>query len=201
MNPEQPQYPIDYLNQIAPAPQKTGPNRAVFMVLVGLGVLAFIIVSLAIFSSLSAGPTTDMQRLAARLTTLKTVVSAAQPNLKSSQLRSTNSSFAITLTNTNRDIIAPLASAGIDTAKLSKDIVAEESGDKITAKLEDARLNAVYDGAYAHEMSYQMAITISLMDKIYTSSPNQQIKDFLQTTDKNFEPIKKQFDDFNPIDS
>jgi hypothetical protein len=201
MNPQQTQYPIDYLNQIAPAPQKTGPSRMTFMILVGLGVLAFIVTSLMIFSSLSAGPTTDMQRLAARLATLKTVTTAAQPNLKSSQLRSTNSSFGITLTNTNRDIVTPLASAGIDTAKLNPDILAAESGDKITAKLEDARLNAVYDGAYAHEMSYQMAITISLMDKIYTSSSNQQVKDFLQATDKNFEPIKKQFDEFNPIDS
>lgn len=201
MNPEQPQYPIDYLNQIAPAPQKAGPNRATFVVLVGLGILAFVIVSLLIFSSLSAGPTNDMQRLAARLTTLKAVATAAQPNIKSSQLRGTNSGFSIGLTNTNRDIVAPLASAGIDTTKLNKDIVAAENGDKITAKLEDARLNAVYDGAYAHEMSYQMAITISLMDKIYTGSSNQQVKDFLRATDKNFEPIKKQFDDFNPVDS
>lgn len=201
MNPEQHQYPIDYLNQIAPAPQKAGPSPKAFMILVGLGVFAFVVVSLMIFSSLSAGPKTDMERLAARLTTLKTVATAAQPNIKSSQLRSTNSGFALSLSNTNRDIVAPLASAGINTAKPSKDILALESGDKITAKLEDARLNAVYDGAYAHEMSYQLAITISLMDKIYTGSHNQQVKDFLQATDKNFEPIKKQFDDFNPTDS
>jgi hypothetical protein len=201
MNPEQHQYPIDYLNQIAPTPQKAGPSRKTFMILVGLGVFTFIVVSLVIFSGLSAGPKTDMEHLAARLTTLKTIATDAQQNIKSSQLRSTNGGFALSLSNTNRDIVAPLASAGINTAKLSKNILALESGDKITAKLEDARLNAVYDGAYAHEMSYQLAITISLMDKIYTSSSNQQVKDFLQATDKNFEPIKKQFDDFNPTDS
>lgn len=201
MDPTQNQYPIDYLNQIAPAPQKTGPNRKFFMVFVGLGVLAFIVVSLVIFSNLSTGPTNDMQRLAARLATLKTVATAAQPTIKSSQLRSTNGSLIVTLSNANRDIVAPLTKAGIDAKKLDKTIVASENGDKLTAKLEDARLNAVYDGAYSREMSYQLSTTLSLMNKIYNGASSQQVKDFLLATDKNFEPLKKQFDDFNPIDS
>lgn len=171
------------------------------MILVGLAVLVFIVVSLMIFSSLSVGPTTDMQRLAARLTTLKSIAAAAQPTIKSSQLRSTNSSLTLSLSNTSHAIVAPLASAGINTAKLDKAIVAAESGDAVTAKLENDRLNGIYDDAYAREMTYQLSSTISLMDKIYTSSSNQQVKEFLQATDKNFEPLKKQFEDFKPSDS
>lgn len=201
MDPSQNQYPIDYLNQIAPAPQKTGPSRNVFMILAGLGVFAFIIISLVVFSNLSSGPTNDMQHLAARLATLKTVATTAQPIIKSSQLRSTNGSLSVTLTNASRDIVQPLASVGVDATKLDKTIVAQENGDKLSATLEDARLNAVYDGAYAREMSYQLGTTLSLMNKIYTSSPNKQIKEYLIATDKNFEPLKKQFDDFNPIDT
>jgi hypothetical protein len=201
MDPSQNQYPIDYLNQIAPAPQKAGPSRKTFVIFAGLGVFAFIIVSLMIFSSLSAGPTNDMQHLAARLTTLKTIANAAQPTIKSSQLRSTNGGLIVTLSNANRDIVAPFAGAGVDTTKPDKTIVAAENGDKLTAKLEDARLNAVYDGAYAREMSYQLSSAISLMSKIYNGSSSQQVKNFLLATDKNFEPLKKQFDDFNPVDS
>lgn len=198
MNPEQPpQYSIDYLNQIAPPPPKTGPSRAVAMILLGLGVAALIVICMVVFSSLKAGPTNDLQHLAAHLASLKTVTTTAQQTIQSSQLRSDNSNLAIVLSNASRDIEKPLTSEGLDAKNLDKSIVASESSDKLTATLENARLNAVYDETYAREITYELATINILMAKIYNETSNSVLKSYLSTTDKNLRLVQQQFTAFS----
>jgi uncharacterized protein YpmB len=199
MYPDENQYSIDYLNQIAPAAKKPGMSNKLMIIIISLGVALVLIVGLMVFSSSSAGPTQDMETLAARLQTLQTISDSSQKTIKSSNLRSTNSTLTLFLTNANRDIVTPLAKNQVDVKKLSKTIVAAENGSKLTATLENARLNAVYDGTYAREMSYQLATVVALMKKIYTSSSSKSMKDFLNSTDSNLQPIKNQFDTFNPV--
>lgn len=201
MYPNQNQYSIDYLNQIAPATKKPGPNKRTIAIIGGLIAVVLVVISFIVISQINAGPTEDMQRLAARLKTLQTITTDAQDNIKSSQLRSTNSSLSIILANINRNIVTPLANNNINVDKLDKTIVASEDGSKLTAKLEDARLNAVYDGTYAREMNYQLATTVALMSKIYNSTSSKSMKDFLETTNQNLQPLKAQFEAFNPTET
>jgi hypothetical protein len=196
-NPGQTPYSIDYLNQIAPQQKKPGLSNKLFLFVVGGGLLLAIIVGIAVFSSGSNGPTQKMQTLAARLTTLQTISDKAQKNIKSGSLRSTNSNLTIFLTNTNRDIVDPLGKNGVDMKKADKAIVAREAGTELTKKLEDARLNAVYDRIYAREMSYQLDTVATLMKDIYANSNSKALKDFLVNTDKNLQSIREQFSDFN----
>lgn len=201
MNPDQNPYPIDYLNQIAPEAPKQGINNKLFFILIGGGLLIAIIVGILALTSGSSGPTQKMQTLAARMVTLQSISSDAQKNIKSNQLRTTNSTLGLFLTNANRDIAEPLLKNGVDVKKIDKSIQARENGDKLTAKLENARLNATFDRTYASEMSYQLETTAALMKQIYTSTGSKLLKEFLEKTDDNLQPIKKQLAEFNAANS
>jgi len=202
MNPDQnqnqPQYSIDYLNQIAPASKKPGMDNKKFLLLAGGGILLAIIVGfLVLVSSSASGPKEKMETLAARMQTLKKIADTAQKNIKSSELRSTNSSLTIFLTNANRDVAAPLAANGVDVKKENKKITAAENGAKLTAKLEDARLNAVFDRTYAREMGYQLETVTVLMRDIYKNTKSKSLKEFLENTNANLQPITKKMENFN----
>lgn len=197
MNPDQNPYPIDYLNQIAPQAPKQGINNKLFFLLIGGGLLIAIIVGVLALTSGNNGPTQKIQTLAARLTTLQSIAGDAQKNIKSGQLRTTNSTLNIFLTNANRDIIEPLSKNGVDIKKIDKSIQAKENGEKLKAELEDARLNATFDRTYAREMSFQLETVAALMKDIYQNSNSKSLKEFLEATDTNLQPIKKQLADFN----
>jgi hypothetical protein len=201
MLPQQEQYPVDYLNQISTQQQKPGITNKRFLLFIG-GAVALILIAVIfmVASSGVTGPKEKMQTLAARLLTLQTVASDAQVNLKSGDLRDTNSNLTIFLTNTNRDIAEPLAESGIDVEKLDEKIVAQESGETLTADLEEARLNAVFDRTYAREMSYQLDTVSVLIREIYNSTNNASFKSFLENTNANLEPLREQFSNFNAAD-
>jgi Tfp pilus assembly protein PilV len=199
--PAQPQYSIDYLNQIAPAPQKKPLGSRLFVVLIGGGALLILIIGALSLLGGGGGPTRDMQTFAARVQTLEKITASAQKNIKSNDLRSTNSNLNIFLTNTDHSMIDPLGKAGITVTKIDKTVTAAESGDALSAKLEDARLNAVFDRTYSREMSYQLEALRTLMNTIYLSTKSKSMKSFLKTTNESLVPIKKQFDTFNSVSS
>jgi lipopolysaccharide export LptBFGC system permease protein LptF len=191
--------PIDYLNQIAPAPQKPGVNKAgIAVVVIGiLLVLALVVGFLMFISGGSNSPKATTQTLAARLQAIQEVSDTSQATIKSSQLRSINSTLKVILTNANRDIATPLAASGIDIEKLDKKIVAKEKADPITADLEDARLNAVFDDTYAREMSFKLTTITILMDQINNKTKSVSMKSYLLKTKADLQPIKQQLDEFN----
>lgn len=195
MNPDQNPYPVDYLNQIAPQAAKPKANNIFVFGLIG-GVILLAIMGVVLISSAAGGPTQKMHTLAARLLTLQDISTKSQKTLKSGALRSLNSSLAIQLANTNRDIVTPLAKNGVDVKKIDKNITLKEDGSAMRQKLEDARLNAVYDRVYVNEMNYQLDLLAALIKEIYTSSGDKTLKDFLMATDGNLQPIRKQLSDF-----
>lgn len=199
--PSAPQAPIptDYLNQIAPqAPKKPMFSFGLKQVIMIGGALVILVIILAIIVNVFAGGKTDpVQHLSARLTATQTVVTAAQGNLKSSKLRSVNSNLNLFLTNTNRDILVPLNAMHVDTTKLSKSIVTSESTTALSARLEDARLNATFDSTYAREMAYQLGNTMTLMNQIYKSTSNAELKVFLKSAYTSLTPTQQSFADYS----
>jgi hypothetical protein len=205
MYPDQSQPPVaptpppDYLNQIAPQ-QPKHPNFVIGPKLIALiaGALVIIVIIIAVvINVLVSNARQPLQRLSARLTSTSTVVSGAQGTLKSSQLRSLNSSLSLYLTDINRDISTPLTSAGVDVAKIDDKITAQESSATLTERLEDARLNAIYDRTYAREMAYRLDTLITLMKQIIASTNNSRLKTFLEATYPKLEPTQEAFADFN----
>jgi len=197
MNPNEPNYSADYLNQIAPqAPKRSGFSRMQYIIIGIVGVLVLLTIFLMMTVS-SKSNTAPEKQLAARLQSTEVIVSNAQGTLKSSQLRTLNSNLTIYLTNTNRDIAEPLLAAKVDVKKLDKKIVASEAGTDIVNRLEDARLNATYDRTYAREISYQLETIVALMRQIYDSTRSPSLKTFLDGAYTNLEPTQKQFAEFN----
>ena len=202
MQPNQNEYPIDYLNQIAPEEKKPLMNSRIILVIVGiLVVLAAVVAFLVLVSSGGASDGQKLQTLSARMQTLEKISKAAGKNIKSGSLQTTNSTLSLFLTNANRDIVTPLQNNGIKASNLDKTIVKKEDGSKVTAALEDARLNAIYDRTYAREMSFQLDTLASLMKQIYTTTKSKSLKEFLLTTDTNLKPIRTQLAEFNAATS
>jgi len=194
MQPNQPQMPIDYLNQIAPEQKKPGVNTKLFL---GIIVGAVVLVIILIIAIASSGKTDSLLTLALRLEATQKIADDAQKDLKSSSLRTSNSSLLVYLTNTNRNIAEPLAKNNIDIKKIDKKIIAKESGAELTAVLDDAKLNAVFDRTYAREMSYRLEKISVLMATSYKKAKSASVKTFLETSDKDLQLLKKEFAEFN----
>ncbi len=206
MNPDNnqpsPAIDTDYLNQIAPKPQKKSfipKSKPLKIGLVGI-VVVVVITILGVVVSLASGNIGDIDRLAARLQATQRIVNSAKTNIKEHQLRALNSSLDIYLTNTLRDATPILAKHNININKLSKTVISAESDVDILANLEDARLNAVYDRIYASEMATQLGNTVILMQKIFKGTNDSDLKRFLSNAYKTLQPTQKQFADYNASD-
>lgn len=196
---------LDYLNQISGASvQKPklfgfikGPLKPIHYIAAGLLLLVIVVIIVSIAVNAGQGDNTSKLRsLAARLQTTETIVTEASTSIKSSKLKALNGNLQLFLTNTNRDIVSPLQTIGIDTAKLPADVIKEEDGADIKERLEDARLNAVYDSTYAREMSYQLGVILTTMKEVYTTTNNSSVKDFLQKSYDSLDQTKAEFANF-----
>jgi hypothetical protein len=190
--------PVDYLNQIAPKTTKPSllrPSPKLFAIIGGILVIIVIILSITVNTIVDARRQ-PLEQLASRLAATETIVTEAQGNLKSSQLRSLNSSLKLYLTNVNRDIGDVLGKAGVDTAKIDQSVVAQESTTALAERLEDARLNAVYDRTYAREMAYKLATTLSLLQDIYAGNYSDEVKTFAEATYTNLQSTQEELDSY-----
>ena len=188
---QQPQYSIDYLNQIAPQQHKPkGPlPRVVIPLLIG-GVVLFLL--MALFSALHGGSSASLPTLAMRLQSLQSVADSAQPNIKSNQLRVTNSNLSLYLTNANRDIATPLKNTGSDPTKIKPTAAIQADTAKLSATLEDARLNAIYDRVYARNMDYQLSTLLLQMAQLKKSTGSASTRSFIDATSANLTTIQDQ---------
>jgi len=207
MQPQQPPQlttnpiPSNYLDQIASPQKKPGMSSKLFLVIIGGAVLLVIVLVLTIVSSLGGTKAVSTERLALRLQTLQKVSQDSQKGLSSSALRSINSNLKASLINANRDIAKPLKAAEIDIKKADKELVVAENGSKLKTTLEDARLNATFDRTYAREMSYQLATTNVLMNRLQATTKSTSLKAFLQATLKDLVSLQKQFSQYSSANS
>lgn len=191
--------PIDYLDQIATKPTKKFNFILKKPVLIGL-IAVVVIILITIIANLpkSTSPTT---LLAARLIATKTVATDSSTRLKSSKIRSINSNLKISLTNTIRDIKPFLTKIDVDINKLDASVKSKESTKLLTDRLEDARLNGIYDRTYAREMAYKLSTIITLYKKIEKDTGDNELKTFLETAEKNLSPVQAQFAEYNAANS
>jgi hypothetical protein len=195
MQPENtPQLPANYLDQIAP-PEK--PNRGFskkqLLIFTGLGAALVLAVALMMLTSvLKNNHPTEM--LAARFITVQKVVDDSTSKLKNSQLRALNSDLKLYLVDVMREAESAFATSGVDIKDINPNVTDQENPDELLERLEDERLNARYDRSYAREMTALLETTLIQMKDIYNKSSSQPLKDFLQKTLDNLEPIKEQFE-------
>lgn len=191
-------YAIDYLDQIAPPP--SGPkffSGSFTWILIGLAVVFMVAVGIISLNS-GNGSTKVAQNAYLRFDNLSKVTTKYHKYLKDSKLSSTDSNFTIFMTNAQRDLVDPMAKNGLLLKNIDKKLKSTEAtySDDVATKLEDARLNAILDRAYAREMAYQAQLILEMYNKM-AKSTSKSIKDNATKTIPNLEPIQKAFADFD----
>lgn len=205
MNPEQqpaPQPPaqgMDYLNQISTPKQENNwfkPGPRLFLMIGGALVILVIIVSI-VLGIIGSNNRKPLEQLSVRLSATSTVADEWQKEIKSSSLRSLNSSLKLYLTDINRDIAAPMEKSGVDVTKPNESILQQESTETLGQRLEDARLNGIFDRVYAREMSYRLETILALMRQINATTGNNDLKVFLSKAYDSLQPAQEEFARFN----
>lgn len=196
---ETPHHPIDYLDSISTVPKKpagAASDKLFFGVIIGAVVIILAVIGLVIATG---GPSTadELSRLSVRLENLQEISDESRTVVVSSSLRATNANLSLALTNANRDIQEPLAANGINPEKISSSITEAEDTTELKEKLEDARLNAIYDRTYAREMSYELETLLVLITQLEDKTRNEEQKEFLSTLRSSLEPLQKQFSNFS----
>ncbi len=195
--------PIDYLDQIAPKPRASfGFSRKQIAIIGGVilvGFIGFAIMALTQGGKPNIGSLS--QQLVAKNAATTPVSKEAQENIKSRELSAINSSLTIQLTNADTGLVNAFTKAGVNVTKISENITAAESNATIKEKLEEARLNSVFDRVYSREMSYQLATILFQLKTIYETTGNAELKTYLETTYNNLDPLQKQLDAFSASSS
>lgn len=196
---QQPQVPSDYLDQIAAPSSVKTVNPLILWGLIGGLLIAVVAVVLGV-SSMNSGPSaSSLTSVAARLSNLKAVTDDAQGKIQNSDLRTLNSSLTLSLANTNRDLTEPLKAQEINLKNKKNETVIATTKDleELRGRLEDARLNAVYDRTYAREVLYELRTLRSDMEVLYKKTRSDELKSILSTADSNFLPVVEGLSNFN----
>ena len=204
----------EYLNQIsAPSTQAKSSggsllsSKYLIWGLVGMAVLTVIIIVVGmIMSAGKKDPLKDtLNKLDMRIDYVSAAIGTYQGYVKSSNLRSTSSSFNTILSNTKRDLSEYIAA----TYKPSKDdkqtpqvskIVTNEievAKQSLNDALLDARVNGILDRVYAHKMIYELSMIMTDEETIMKLAKNEELQALITTSYQSLEPIYKNFDEFS----
>lgn len=202
-NNNQPSQPlsIDYLDSIAAKPTVKTVNPLMLWGLIG-GLLIFTLIVVMALASASGDktPSASLASIGGRLVDLQKVSEDAQDNIQSTELQSLNSSLTLTLTNTNRDMGEVLKAQKIS-LKNTKDnkalLIVKKDFDELNQRLEDARLNGVYDRTYAREMAYALKTLHADMGQLYKATRSKNLKTILDDADKSLSLLQSGYEEFN----
>ena len=190
-------FPVDYLNEIAPKQQPVQMNRfAVFGLIGGVLLLAFAIVMMMVNSQ--PNYTKQAQSTLARIENLKAATKEQQSRLTENELSSMNTTLTTSLGSMGTELKSSLKDAKIKTELVGDAKKTEKAySDKLSKTLEDAYLTGSLDRVYAREMSYQLSILKSYLQKLKTASGNRKaIADYVATNSKTLDAATKSFSNF-----
>lgn len=193
------QFEANYLDSIAAPTQVKKVSPFLLWGLIGGLLLVIIFVVMAI-SSNTGTPAASLASVGATYSNLQEVSEAAQKNIQSGKLRSLNSNLTLTLTNTNRDLAIALKAQKINIKETKKNkslALVKKDFTNLAQRLEDARLNAVYDRTYAREITFAIKTLRSDMTQLYKSTKMKDLKTTLETGDKDLSLLLEGFQTFN----
>ncbi len=190
--------PAAYLDQIAaPGPQKTISPRLLW---IGIGALLLIVI-VGFFAIINSGGKSQSQKMTEfvyRVQALEKLTDTSRSNIQSSQLQALNASLNTILTGIDQQSGDSLTVYGISklpTVPKTAPVTVEYTD--LASKLQDAKLNVIFDRTYAREITYQLSIMQSEMKAIYDHSNNKTIKSYLVKSSDNITPLQKEFANFN----
>ena len=123
-----------------------------------------------------------------------------QPDIKSSNLRSSSASFYGVLTNTSKPLTDYLAEKyDYNIKKINKNLVDEATlnKDNLGTDLFEAKINGTLDRIFAHKMAYEISILTSEEAKIINKTGDSKLKEILITSKDGLEVLYERFNSFS----
>lgn len=184
--------PIDYLDQIAPKQKAArGFSRKQVGIIGGLILLGFI--GFAIISVLQGSKPNIAgmsQQVTTRTATTAFIAKESQKKLRSRDLSALNTTIALQLTGSSASLTEAFAKAGVVVGN-AKEAKADDTSEDTTKKLEEARLNGIFDRVYAREMAYRLTTIMLQLDAIHKTTTNAELRAYLETTYNDLKPLQE----------
>lgn len=193
------QYSVDYLNSMS----GTSPNQfSKKFIAIASGA---IILTLGLAGALFALTPKQDNSPAATLSTVYTIMADTQEvtksagkNIKNSKLRGINSSLDTVLLSTMQSLESPLESSGSKASTLrsaaKKPPIRDE---ELRQKLEEARLQVMYDRVYLMQMEFKVQEIMRQIEYVYNRTGSETTKQTLEKGHGSLKSIKDSIDGFS----
>lgn len=196
----------EYLNRISTEKRietKKGQNgifSSKFFWIGLIGVIGFILIMIlgAILSSAGDKEKTKVFQFLAHLENTISVVQEYQPNIRSSDLRSSSASLYGVLTNINTDAMNYVTEKyNIKATKdIDKNVVeqAKTEQDALNDELYKAKINGTLDRIFAYKMASEISTFMSQENELHNITKDETLK---ETLSKSYNSLKNLYDKFN----
>lgn len=197
----------EYLNQISaknrPA-QKTrgGIFKSKFFLVGAIGVVVLIII-VVIGMALGSGKGNDKSlsyALYLHLNNTAEEIEEFQPNVKSSDLRSSSASLKGVLDNTKSELESYLSDKyDFKEKDINKNVVSEADSakDEMYNTLFEAKINGNLDRIFAHEMAYEIMMFKTEENKIIKVTKSEDLSDLLKKSYDSLDNLYAKFNEFS----
>ena len=171
--------------------------------LLGMGALVLFIIIIIIGSVLKSNKSSEKTlsySLLLHINNASELIHKYQPDVKSSNLRSSSASLYGVLTNTSKSITEFLTEKYKYNEKdISKNITEEATLNKdgLEADLFEAKINGTLDRIYAHKMAYEISILTSEEAKILNTTGDSKLKEILTTSQTGLDNLYERFNSFS----
>lgn len=193
------QYPVDYLNTIAaPMPVKKASPLFVFSLIGGILLSTGIGLFMIIKSTSPPDVSTQIYTAQARLDTLVKVTSEQGTHLTQNDLSSINSTLGATLKSMQANLKSYADTKGYKTAKQPVTIKKTETlyYEKLSQTLNDSYLTGTLDRTYSGEMSYQLTLLKSKLQKLKAAANSKAFTEFYNKNIPSLDTVIEQLSKF-----
>lgn len=197
----------EYLKQISvsnrPVKQKSGGFFSSKYFMLGMCALILLILIIIIGAILSSKKNSEKNlpyALLLHIDNTAELIQKYQPEVKSSNLRSSSASFYGVLTNTSKSLTDYLTEKyNYKEKDINKNVVEETTLNKdgLETDLFEAKINGVLDRIYAHKMAYEISILNNEEDKIVNTTGDSGLKEILTTSQSGLEALYEKFNSFS----
>lgn len=196
----------EYLNQIstqvAPAKSSSGIGGILKSKFVLVGVIGVVgLILLAILGMVLSSGKTDMKtnllRLGLHADYTIELIDKYQPNIKSSNLRSSGASLKTILLSTSSEVANYMTDKyGENSDKSSKDLEEQmkTEQDELDSDLFEAKINGILDRVFAYKMAFEITQFENEETAIYNSAKDDELKSIL---DHSYDSLKILYNEFN----
>lgn len=200
---------FEYLNQISqsnrPVKRKssTNPKTGLIIKLSAAGVVLFFLLMAvgAMLGNLNSKTTSLTKQLYSRTTSLNTVITTYNRDLKSSQLRAITASLSTILTNASNQLSGYLTAKSKDKNALVLDEKTTASETKLINELNEslnnAKLNGVLDRYYDNQIGLQVSLLLAQTSQLLARTKDPDLILILTNLHTSLETIHQSIENYS----